>query len=85
MWGGGGANQKVSIHTSAWEVTQVIVGEIEKRIVSIHTSAWEVTQFVTDFFGNGSVSIHTSAWEVTANGYRWHVYEQFQSTPPRGR
>ena len=43
MDGSGKKRDKVSIHTSAWEVTEFKSVVTTVITVSIHTSAWEVT------------------------------------------
>ena len=77
---------KVSIHTSAREVTCVSSKPFRSAQVSIHTSAREVTGYGGLFRRGAGVSIHTSAREVTAHRLVFRAQlHQFQSTLPQGK
>jgi len=75
--------QKISIHTSAKEVTKLyeLLRRAEK--ISIHTSAKEVTCIGTQAGQHVFISIHTSAKEVTGNNPPSFDELLFQSTLPR--
>ena len=58
--------ERVSIHTSTWEVTVKTSDTFGAVTVSIHTSTWEVTLAGCEGEDKLEVSIHTSTWEVTS-------------------
>ena len=57
---------RISIHTSAREVTYIDHKQILNEYISIHTSAREVTDIPNSLARLDLISIHTSAREVTA-------------------
>ena len=54
-------------------------------IISIHASAREATNIIVQQRVIINISIHASAREATAKSLRMGIFNQFQSTPPRGR
>ena len=77
-WGYADQCCNISIHTSAREVTALMLTLPDSVAISIHTSAREVTVCSSPVYGSIHISIHTSAREVTRSGcHRWINSENF--------
>ena len=77
--------QRISIHTSAREVTYGGIRNRSTKRISIHTSAREVTGLTAQQAMDYIISIHTSAREVTTLAKGDVQDTEFQSTLPQGK